>query len=532
MTIGMFFTLFIYRSRFRSLLRKTSEVRVARKNLSSFLIGLILTAGLSIESSAQHLDEGGIPEIDAAHAEAFGQLQVLDRAGRLKPVNSLASQLLRKIARRTHFEGMSPEQVFLGIIAFPHVWNEVPIIKITHPQLKEYLGVEGKYAAFNQFLDLNANGEYKLRQYVEHAYAKKPSAQNKFDKDVTQVDERVNIYYMLYTGSFLSIFPVKGDTDNKWSTPGQSTDLLNVQDSISVRAAFSAYINEVISASSSGDWTAANEKLEAISQYQAEYGKQILLSDTKVGVEIFYNKFQVFRKLAMYYFYIGFILLILHFINILKPRINLRWVIRIGSVLVFLLFLLHTGGLIMRWYISGHAPWSDGYESMIYIAWATILSGLIFVWRSGITLSVTAVLASLVLSVAGMNWMDPEITNLVPVLKSYWLIIHVAIITASYGFLALGALLGFLNMIFMIMKTKNNFERMNLSIKELKYIIEVNLIIGLFLLTIGTFLGGVWANESWGRYWGIRSGSIICLLYNCNYSYCKHLCVCKRPQVS
>ena len=104
--------------------------------------------------------------------------------------------------------------------------------------------------------------------------------------------------------------------------------------------------------------------------------------------------------------------------------------------------------------------------------------------------------------VAALNWLDPEITNLVPVLDSYWLMIHVAIITASYGFLALGAILGFINLALMILQNKMNFKRIKNSISELTYINEMSITIGLFMLSIGTFLGGVWANESWGRYWG------------------------------
>jgi cytochrome c-type biogenesis protein CcsB len=156
----------------------------------------------------------------------------------------------------------------------------------------------------------------------------------------------------------------------------------------------------------------------------------------------------------------------------------------------------------MRWIISGHAPWSNGYESMIYIAWATLLAGLIFSKRSLLTLAATAVVASLLLMVAHLNWLDPEITNLVPVLKSYWLMIHVAIIVASYGFLALGALLGMIALWLIIFTTKSNKSKLKDTLSELTLINEKTLEVGLFMLTIGTFLGGVWANESWGRYWG------------------------------
>ena len=219
-------------------------------------------------------------------------------------------------------------------------------------------------------------------------------------------------------------------------------------------------------------------------------------------MEILYNNYNLFNKLSRYFGLFGLILLIFHFIRILAPRYRLKWPIVIVNAIIILLFVVHTAGLALRWYISGHAPWSNGYESMIYIAWATVLSGILFMRRSQITLSVSALLASVILMVAGLSWMDPEITNLVPVLKSYWLIIHVAVITGSYGFLALGALLGAFNLILMNFRTGKNAIRLNLTLSEITHIIEMTLTIGLFLLTIGTFLGGVWANESWGRYWG------------------------------
>ena len=172
-----------------------------------------------------------------------------------------------------------------------------------------------------------------------------------------------------------------------------------------------------------------------------------------------------------------------------------KWLIIIG-------FLIHTFGLGLRWYISDHAPWSNGYESMIYIAWATVLSGILFVKRSVLTLSATAVVSGLLLMVAHLNWLDPEITNLVPVLKSYWLMIHVSIITSSYGFFSLAAILGLISLWLIIFTNSNNNSRLNSTLKELTIINEKALEIGLFMLTIGTFLGGVWANESWGRYWG------------------------------
>jgi cytochrome c-type biogenesis protein CcsB len=192
-----------------------------------------------------------------------------------------------------------------------------------------------------------------------------------------------------------------------------------------------------------------------------------------------------------------------------------------GFIIVF--FIGHFAGLAIRWMISDHAPWSNAYESLVYIALATVAAGLLFSNKSVMALPVTSVLAWLILFVAHLNWMDPQITNLVPVLKSYWLLIHVAIITASYGFLAMGALMAVINLILMITQTKSNILQTGRMISELTVVIEMTLIIGLYLLTIGTFLGGVWANESWGRYWGWDPKETWALVSILIYAFVAHM---------
>jgi cytochrome c-type biogenesis protein CcsB len=171
-------------------------------------------------------------------------------------------------------------------------------------------------------------------------------------------------------------------------------------------------------------------------------------------------------------------------------------------VVIGILFGLHTLGLIARWYISGHAPWSNAYESIIYVAWATMFFGLAFDRKSKLTVASSAFVTSMILMAAYMNWVDPEIANLQPVLNSYWLMIHVAVIVASYGPFALGMILGFVSLLLIFFTNEKNKEVMALNIKEITYINEMALTIGLVMLTIGNFLGGQWANESWGRYWG------------------------------
>jgi cytochrome c-type biogenesis protein CcsB len=195
-------------------------------------------------------------------------------------------------------------------------------------------------------------------------------------------------------------------------------------------------------------------------------------------------------------------MLLFTIIQIFKVRKSLTFLVNTFHFLIALLFVLHTLGLLARWYISGHAPWSNAYESIIYVAWATMFFGLAFDRKSKLTVASSAFVTAMILAAAYANWIDPEIANLQPVLNSYWLMIHVAVIVASYGPFALGMILGFVALILILFTNEKNKDKMDLNIQEITYINEMALTIGLIMLTIGNFLGGQWANESWGRYWG------------------------------
>lgn len=261
------------------------------------------------------------------------------------------------------------------------------------------------------------------------------------------------------------------------------------------------YIDEVSKSVQTGDWKNPSEIVKAIKIFQNNYGQAVVPSESRLKAESFYNKSNIFERITHIYLLIGFILLLFQFLHIFIPRFRIKYIYISAVVLIAIVFLMHTFGLGLRWYVAGHAPWSNGYEALTFIAWAAILAGLLFSRKSGITISATAILAALILQTAHLSWMDPQITSLVPVLKSYWLIIHVAVITASYGFLGLGALVALVNLLLLFFETKKNINKLEPHITRLTQVIEKTLIVGLYLLSIGTFLGGVWANESWGRYW-------------------------------
>jgi cytochrome c-type biogenesis protein CcsB len=186
-------------------------------------------------------------------------------------------------------------------------------------------------------------------------------------------------------------------------------------------------------------------------------------------------------------------------------------------------FGVHALALAVRWYISGHAPMSNGYESMIFVSWVTILAGLIFVRRSGYVLGLAGILAALSLLVAGMSNMNPEITNLVPVLKSPWLAIHVTVIMAGYGFLGLASIMGLLNVSLYVALTPKNKGRIVEIVHNVTNVNHLTLIVGLYFMTAGTFLGGVWANESWGRYWGWDPKETWALITILVYAFVTHM---------
>ena len=257
----------------------------------------------------------------------------------------------------------------------------------------------------------------------------------------------------------------------------------------------------------SGNYSKADDLLDKIIARQRSIGKDVVPSESMVDLEIRYNKMQIFKNTGYGYALCGFLMLLLFFWQLfVKPQGKLFRVLSISAKVLFwliiALFLYHGAGIGMRWAISGHAPWSNGYEALVFIAWVTMVAGIAFSRKNTAVLPATALLAYFMLFVTEQNLMDPEITPLVPVLQSYWLMIHVAIITGSYGFLGLGAILGLINMILFIFKREKNKIILDINISELTYVSEMTITIGLFMLTIGTFLGGVWANESWGRYWG------------------------------
>jgi len=511
---SMIVSFFTKKTRFRRVSQQLREIHEKRKKLATTITLIFCLLG----STAYAQDSNFI---DSKHASEFGKLILQKNDGRMIPVNTMASEVLVKIYKKSKYEGLTADQVYLGMIVNRNYWQNQPMIKVGDEALQQMLGIEGKYARYLDFFD--ERGQYKLKTSVDEAYAKKPALRNLYDKELIYVDERINVSYMAFNGSLLKILPISDDPNNHWESPLDMHEHGKTASGNLGKQLFDNYINEVAAAKNSKNYSAASSALNQLKNFQYEVGKEIMPSSTRINTEVFYNKVNVFKSLFPFYMTLGVVLFGFLFYQIFNPSKEFKLVIRVLVAILFIAFLIQSVGLGLRWYISGHAPWSNGYESMIYISWATMLAGFLFMKRSPIILSVTSLLTGVTLLTAHMSWLNPEITNLVPVLKSYWLTIHVATITASYGFFGLAFLTGFLNLIIMIFRNQANKERINLVLRELTLIIELALSIGLVLLVIGNFLGGVWANESWGRYWGWdpkETWSLVTIIF---YSFVLHM---------
>ena len=466
-----------------------------------------------------------LPQISETHAKYYGELIIRDFKGRLKPMNTLNLEVLRKLSGKSSIYGQSANQAILGIIMFPDQWGKVPLIKIgRHKNIRNLIKKRGKLGAYDDFFD--ENGKYIFRDLVRKAFQTETRDRGKFEKELLKLDERINIFNMLVNQRILYIYPVPYNSSQKWMSPYELKHDSNTNNNDELYSYYSklfpAYKTSIDDALKSSNWSLPNQIVQEFKENQLTNGENIP-SETKLNLELLLNKLNIFQRVRNIYGLLGFLVLILFFIKVFNPKPFFNKIFNIVYALVFLAFLFQLAGLGMRWYISGRAPWSNGYESLVYISFTTILAGVIFGRKSWGGLAAALILSSVILMVAGLSLFDPEITPLVPVLKSYWLTIHVSLEAGSYGFLLLGAILGFINLILFIFIKESNKERVLKTIKELTIISEMTLLVGLVMVSIGTHLGGVWANESWGRYWGWDPKETWALVTVLVYAFILHL---------
>ena len=553
MSIGMLLSLFSPNSRFKELNEKLKKTRLRRESLMSLLVVFVLSLGSF--SFAQEVDEHaghnhGPDEMHEAHnhsdahqqetttktpetqntvfhimseehAEKLESLLVQDYDGRIVPLHTSCDQLLRKIYRKNKYEGSNAVQTIMSMHMYPQHWMQQPIIYVT-ANLRERLKVK-EYATFVELSD--ENGDFKWMKEYDASHKKLEKLRDEFDKKIIKLVEKFQVVQAIFSWQYMKIMPVKNAPNNKWFVP-LSMELMKMDSTSSMIAL--QYLSKLDKACATNQYGEAEDLLSKLKEFQKVEGKSVVPSDAKVNVEISYNKMQIFKNSWYSYITIGFILLIVFFIRIfVKPSIivekRFSLLGKILTALLIIMFVYHGVGLGFRWFITGHAPWSNGYGAIIFISWVTMIAGFVFSKKNPVILAGTAILAALMIFVSEMNLMDPEITPIQPVLKSYWLMIHVSIITGSYGFLGLGCILSLLNLILYILRTTKNGKVITLHITELSYVSEMTTTFGLFMLTIGTFLGGVWANESWGRYWAWDPKEVWALVSVLVYAVILHL---------
>ncbi|EEU7171316.1 cytochrome c biogenesis protein CcsA [Campylobacter jejuni] len=524
--LGMFMNFLNPHSRFRTLARLINKDTLKH---TSVIVSILLLSFGSEKTFAQDLNST-LPVVNTNHAKALATLIVQKSAdGRMVPFDTLSREILEKIHQSDSYKGQNSNAVMLSMLVDVDKWQMEPFILMPQNQavrdaIANILEIpSAKYISYKDFFD--ENNRYKLQKYVENANRKNPNARGVFDKEIIKLDERANVVNLVFSGELFKFIPVQNNPNNVWLAPFSAVTTLKGDEGHIVLALIQNYFSAVENAFKDGNWTRADEGLKFIKEYQEKIGYKVMPSKTKVEMEIFSNKAEIFVKLAPVYLIAGFLLLILVFSKMVVPNLKISFIFKVVYVLNVLAFVIHTVGLGLRAYLSGHAPWSNGYESMVYIAWALSLSGIFFSRKSPIALSLTSILSGVVLMVAHLSEMNPQITNLVPVLNSYWLSIHVSVITASYGFLGLCALLGIFTLFLMCFLKKDGKYNLNIlrNITEATRINEMAMIFGLCLLTVGNFLGAIWANESWGRYWSWDSKETWALVSILVYAAILHL---------
>ena len=395
---------------------------------------------------------------------------------------------------------INSDQFFLNLLAFPDEWGGYPFIKVDNKEILQWFGRDGKYIAWQDVFD--ADGNYVLTDEVNAIYAKAASERKRMDSDLLKLDESVNIVYRIMQHQLLPLFPDENDAQGKWYSAGDEQTVFHDKDSLFVSKIMDWYIYELGNGVRTNNWKEADKIVDMMHIFQQAKSKTPAIDNQRVKAELLYNQLNLFFWCRLAYLILGGILL---FIACGEIIADFKWGSKLSSILIVLLvaaFLAHTTGVLLRWYISERAPWANAYESMICTSWLLVGGGLLFARRFRILPALAGLLGGIMLFVAGLNHLNPEITPLVPVLQSYWLMSHVAIIMIGYVFFALCALTGLFNLILMNLLSATNRVKLLFRIREFTLLNEMAMILGLFFMTAGTFLGAIWANVSWGRYWG------------------------------
>jgi ABC-type transport system involved in cytochrome c biogenesis permease subunit len=435
-------------------------------------------------------------------ADKFAQLHVYYN-DRVCPLSTLANDFCQKIYGKTSYQGFSAEQVLVGWLFYYDDWKTEPMIKIKGESVRKQLCIKGKYACLNDFVNYRG---YKLEKLLRE----------RTDKNVQSADEKFNLIAMISTGSLFRIFPYKNTADElfwySW-TDRLPTDI-PLENWQMIKGSMSFVMQEI----EHGRFASAADGLERIGEYQkVEAGEENLPSETRFVAEQIYNQLHVTKPLAFVCLTLGLLLFAIYIYCFSTERKPNRIVSHFSVSLLSAVLLFLTLLIVLRGFVSGHLPLSNGFETMQILAWTSLLLSLLFNKKIPLLLPFGLWLCGLSLLVAMMGEANPKITNLMPVLSSPLLSIHVMIIMLSYALLAFVMFNG-LTAIFLHLFSKNS----NMQIVRLQTVSQLMLYPAVFCLAVGIFIGAVWANQSWGRYWGWDPKEVWALITMMVYSTAFH----------
>ena len=460
----------------------------------ALMTALILSMGniqtLHAESATGNLQNAVLPK---ETAEKFGELHILYN-DRICPVQTFALDFCKKIYGARSYQGLTAEQVLSGWVFYGNTWANEPFIKIKSGEMKTAMNLPD-YASLNTFFNREMGG-YTIGQYVQEYYN---GQQDKFHQQAADIDGKIQIIMELREGISLKVLPytftknVKATKDHPFIKAGTTTwfspvdklpQAVEHQHALYIKNVFSLLYGDV----KKGNMDRVNIFFDKMKKYQEVSGGNSLPSKTQYKAERINNAFPFATILFMVNLTLGFIALFYTIYRMTKKRCFKVLDIAL-PILLGISFLTLTFGLVLRWIISGNVPLSNGYESMLSVAWLVMLIALLMQFRIRIVMVFGFLLSGFFLLVSHINQMDPAIGQMMPVLNSPLLSIHVSIIMMSYALLSLTFICGIMGI---CMRSHG---------EELQALSRLFLYPALTCMGFGIFIGAIWANVSWGNYW-------------------------------
>lgn len=492
--ISLIATMVSKKTRIRHLYRKALSLQGAK--------AWAVTALLAVSSFATSANAQEMVKIDGDIADDFGKICVLYNS-RITPINTVATSFVTKLCGKPTWDGLSSNQVFAGWIFDVPYWETVKMIEIKEKKAQELLGINGKWASFDDFWD-NYNN-YKLDAPLKKAYK---DGDTKLQKQLRDADEKFNIIRMLYGGEMLKMFPYAGKQGHmQWFAPGQPLGNLKLDEKelVFIKKSMDYLAESIIT----GDKARAEEIAKKIYSYQHVRGKAVVPTKFRIYTETFYNKTNTQRLPVMLYLTLSLVLAIVSTLSLNNEKQKKTRLV--SSVLTWVMLIHTTLLLTLRWFVSGHLPMSNGYETMQFMAWATLIVTLVMQKRFLPVKQFGPLLSSFALLVAMITDGNPQITQLMPVLQSPLLSVHVMVIMFSYALFGLTALIGLQGLIAHHRKQEEKEQQLAALSQFLLYP-------AVALIAIGIFIGAIWANVSWGRYWSWDSKETWALITMLIYS--------------